>query len=278
MENSPDPVWNRSWFQAGLAATITVLLLYVTLLLQPLRILSLTTRPAVVDEMGKVFPGGGLLTAVARYILLPLLVRHPRVLDGWIREHASALSRGYEDSVTIAAGRIPPFYSLPFDSSQQDQSFQPTPGALAHLLRGSRRCLAILGQGGAGKTRLAIELGRWLFAGELTTFPAAALFIDEDFVDMRAITQDKLRALLPKAPIPPEFVDGLLSKGRLWLIVDRLSERQESTRAAFTALYRKVSPETVVFTARYRIDVDVCAAHRVARPAPKRDDSSRILG
>ncbi len=95
----------------------------------------------------------------------------------------------------------------------EDERIVPSPPTLARFFRSRRCCIHIIGQGGAGKTRLAIEVSRWLFGQELTPHPAAVIFVDEDFDDLSVVVRDKLRSLLPDSVVSPEFAHALLSKG-----------------------------------------------------------------
>jgi len=274
VENHPNPVYTKTWFITLVAVVAIAGMLYATLWTRPLWLLSIAARPAALDALPKagIPVVGNLLIGLVRALLLPLLLRHSRVLDAWLSKHELAIRNGFETAARNAVGRVAPYMALPLDGPEGEQ-IVPSPHTLVHYFRAQRCCMQIIGQGGAGKTRLAIEMGRWLFARQMTSHPAGAIFVDEDFDDLFGVVEDKLRALVPELP-PPEFVQALLSRGRLWVIVDRISERQKTTRESLTKVYRKMSPKALICTARFAIPIDL-ATSTVVRPRAL--DSSMLL-
>lgn len=275
VENHADPIYMHGWFVTLAASLLIVAMLYTALLTKPLWLLSLTMRPALFDVAPKAgVPGvGELLVGLLRAVLLPVLVRHPRVLDAWIGKYGDVIRRCFETAAQSAAGRMSPYAALPLDGPEGER-IDPSASTLARLFRNERCCIQVVGQGGAGKTRLAIEMGRWFFNGDLTSHPAGAIFVDEEFSDLSAVVLDKLKTFLPNDAPPPEFAQALLSQGRICVIVDRISERQQATRDAMTKLYRKMSPKMLICTTRYLIAVDGVASTEIR---PRRLDASTLL-
>lgn len=273
--NNPHPWYLSEW---GLAIVGTLLLaasFYVMLLSKPLLLLGVVTQPAILDAAGQVVSvAGKTLLGLLRVLLLPILARHPRVLDAWIEKHGAALFDEFELSIQFAAHPDMPYMSLPVDGPD-NELVAPEPQSVKRYFRRQCALIQIVGPGGAGKTRLAIEIGRWLFAGQVLDHPVAVLFIDEEFTELLAVVQAKLRATL-KVPLPPpEFVGALLSKGRLCIIVDRVSERQRSTRDAVATVYRTVAPKVLICTTRYPIDTE---GARPVRLRPRPLDPTTLLG
>jgi photosystem II stability/assembly factor-like uncharacterized protein len=272
--NNPHPMYRQKWFLSMAVAVSAMALLYATLLLRPLWLLGLASRPAILDTVPKAgLPGiGSFITAAVSTLVLPVLSRHPKVLNAWVAKHARALADGFNAAVqNVSEGGLP-YTALPFDSPERSRII-PSPATLTTYFRARRTCVQIVGQGGVGKTTMALEIGRWLYKGELNDHPAAALFIDEEFGDLLPVVQAKLSAMLAEE-VPPYFLKALLSSGRLWLIVDRVSERSVATRSAFSHLYRTMSPRVVISTARYIVDVDGQKL-TVLRPRPL--DSTTLL-
>lgn len=275
VENHPNPFYEHWSFLTVSAVLAGSAIMYTLLAIKPLWILGLTIRPALLDAASRLgIPGvGDIIVGLFRALLLPLLARHPRVLNAWVLAHRDALKKGFETAAEGSAGRIPPYTVLPVDGPGGER-IEPSPFALGRFFRSDRCCMQIIAPGGAGKTRLAIEIGRWFFSRELTTHPAAAIFIDEEFDDVFVVVQEKLKSLLPRDVPPPAFISALLSRGRLCIIVDRISERRQSTQVAITNLYRKASPKTLIGTTRLPIPID---SEVPIELRPRALDSSTLL-
>lgn len=265
--NNPAPWYRSKWGLTILGALALTALFYVMLLSRPLLLLGFVTQPAILDAAGELVSAvGKTVVGVLRVVLLPILARHPRVLDAWIEKHGAAILDEFELSTQVAANPDMPYMSLPVDGPD-NELVAPEPQSVKRYFQSQCVLIQIIGPGGAGKTRLAIEIGRWLFAGQVLDHPVAVLFIDEEFNDLLAVVQAKLRASL-KVPLPPaEFVSALLAKGRVCVIVDRVSERQPPTRDAVATVYRTVTPKVLICTARYPIDTEGARPVRL-RPRP----------
>src|SRR5262249_24932557 len=145
---------------------------------------------------------GEMVGGVARGLLLPLLARHPRVLDAWVKKNSVALQNEFELTAQTSSDRGSPYTALPINGPL-GEVVVPSPDSLRRHFQADRSFTQIIGQGGAGKTKLAIQIGRWLSAGELTSHPAGALFIDEEFTDLFTVAQAKLQAALIDTALPP---------------------------------------------------------------------------
>ena len=274
--NNPYPITKEKWFQALAAGLIVLILLFATLWAKPLWLLNVVSRPALLDAASKVgIPGlGDMAIGLARSIALPVLTRHPRVLNAWVVQNTKALSDAFDVAAQGVSDRSAPYSPLPL-SGPDDELIAPSPSSVSCFFKSQRVFFEIIGQGGAGKTRLALEICRWLFAGKLTDHPSAVVFVDEEFTDLFSVIQAKLNAALKQEAPPVEFLRALLSKGRLWVVVDRVSERQQSTRDAIAKVYRSISPKVMLCTARFPITIDG-EKTLILKPLPL--DSDTLLG
>ena len=273
--NNPYPIVEEKWFQELVAGLIVLSLLFATHWAKPLWLLNVVSRPALLDAASKAgIPGlGDLVIALARSIALPVLTRHSRVLNAWVMQNTKALSNAFDVAAQGVSDRAP-YSPLPL-SGPDDELLTPSPSSLSSFFKSQRAFVEIIGQGGAGKTRLALEICRWLFAGKLTDHPSAAVFVDEEFTDLFSVIQAKINAALKQEAPPVEFLRALLSKGRLWVVVDRVSERQKSTRDAIAKVYRSISPRVILCTARFPITIDG-ETTLMLKPLPL--DSDTLLG
>jgi hypothetical protein len=185
------------------------------------------------------------------------------------------LQAGFDAQAELITESRSPYSPLPF-LSPEHQKITPSPEAFARLVRGNCRCLQIIAPGGAGKTRLMLELGRWLFQDQVAEHPTCALLIDDEFDDLLDLVQRKVTAALgTEHAVPPNFIKSLLRSGRLWVLVDRMSERKSSTQRAFGALYEKASPKALVCSSRFVIPIGPVKPC-IVRPLPL--DRATLLG
>jgi hypothetical protein len=252
--NHPEPL--PSWM-LGLGITFGFCAaLYTLMLLRPLSLLRLANRPVLLQAaVASGVPWlSGFLVLVLSKLLLPMLSRQARVLDAWTAHHSTALRAGFDAAAEAAAEQRSPYSPLPI-SVPGNERVNPSPAAFGRLLAGGRKCVQIVAQGGAGKTRLALQMGRWAFEGGVSQHPVAVVFVDQEFDDLLGVVATKLNAALGDDAVSTEFVIALLKLGRLWVIVDRLSERRSSTQAAFGRIYETVWPGVLICTSRRAISV-----------------------
>jgi hypothetical protein len=150
---------------------------------------------------------------------------------------------------------LAPYVALPV-MGPDGAHLVPTPENLAGFFKPKRVFLEIVGQGGAGKTRLALQICSWLERSALVSHPAAAILVDEEFDDVLAVIAGKLKAALGEQAPTSQFLGALLTHGRLWIVIDRVSERQQSTRLAVARVYQSAAPKVVICTSRVPVALD----------------------
>jgi len=253
--NHPAPM--PLWILGLLMAAALSALLYALMLARPLALLRLANRPTLwqATESAGVPGVTGFIILVLSKLLMPILIRQRRVLDAWVLEHSQELRNAFDASTEATTDQKTSFVPLPF-LTPDGQRQMPTAEAFTNLSRAKRSCIQIVGQGGAGKTRLAIQVCQWLFDGAIGSRPAIAVFVDQEFDDLLGLVTNKINAALGDDPVSLDFVCALLRGGQLWIVVDRLSERRPETQRAFGKLYERVSPRVLLCTARYLIRID----------------------
>lgn len=253
--NNPNPWWKETWFRVIAFATAVAAGLLFLMSVAPLLLLrSASALFEITNAHG--FSGlGAVAFALFRRTLQPIMNRHPHVLNAWVAHHHPQLLAALRTATQQTPDRALPYSELPV-SGPDGVPIEPRPDRLVDYFQAKRAFVAIVAPGGSGKTRLALQICTWLFERKLTTQAAVAVFIDEEFTDLFSVVQAKINAVLGHGNAPPEFIKALVERGRIWVVVDRLSERQQSTRTAVSLAYRSISAKVILCTSRLEVEVD----------------------
>jgi HEAT repeat protein len=165
---------------------------------------------------------------------------HPRVLNAWVTAHIQATRDEFQKRETVRDRKI--FVPIPviLDNNTiatlKGKDLQPT-------FAQKRGCLLIWEEGGAGKTSLACQIGKWamsdnpeericshrmlpvLIEDELKVAEGKQPFIEAIRGQLQDLT-DTTEA------ISEELLEQLLKQRRILVIVDHFSEMSEQTRTA----------------------------------------------
>jgi hypothetical protein len=234
-------------------------------------------RLAQIDKASAVPVVGSTLQAVLKLctIGLPWFVTNPRTLDAWVSGQSNLIEQQWgQETLTGAAGdsshqrAIESTCYVPLPIRLADRQFgsvipEPSAAEISSLFSGKRTVIEVIGPGGAGKTTLARQIGRWcLLGGRPTGFPQHAvipIWVDEDMSEKEKplveVIKGKLAALLPEQKLDDAFLEALLKKQRLLVILDRLSERSAATQQYMGTIYRSARPEALLITARVHVPV-----------------------
>jgi photosystem II stability/assembly factor-like uncharacterized protein len=161
-----------------------------------------------------------------------------RALDAWIAYVAPETLDRFTRLKVVHSRRIALDLPIKLDEEQLDQPW----AAVEVLVRRSPLTILIVGPGGAGKTTLACSIGRRALGENGTSlgqFLCLPLLIDgnvdpsetkEGFVPFLA---GRLRVFVNLPRLSSNLTEALLRSGRVLVIVDGLSERDEITQRAF---------------------------------------------
>ncbi|MEZ2228183.1 MAG: HEAT repeat domain-containing protein [Microcoleus sp.] len=216
---------------------IYLLLLFGTFAIRPLW---LPRIYEILKQIGFKIPLLG--TDVSLGFLL-FLKYHPRVLDAWVTAHIQATQKEFQKLETVHDMEI--FVPIRVElnnnktmSTLKGKDLQPT-------FAQKRGCLLIWEEGGAGKTSLACQIGKWAMSDRpeerICNHRMLPVLIEEELnikvaegkQPLIEAIRGKLQDLTDTAePIYEELLEQLLKQRRILVIVDHLSEMSEHTQTA----------------------------------------------
>ncbi len=230
--------------------------------------------PAILGSIRSALPKGFKTIAIDHATFLPQLSRASRVLDAWVKSNLDH-ARSTFDNLSIPAASKP-YIAAPARIGKDARIIWTAQSDIAPLFAG-KAALAIEGEGGAGKTSLACEIGRWAMEkdrdrrlNKRSLLPVLFVSDLDSAADTKSALVERIRGYVQELigmdkRIPEGMVEELLRSGRILLIVDGYSERNEGTRNAILGALPLIA--RVVFTSRTEVDV----AHRPIiriRPLP----------
>jgi hypothetical protein len=197
-------------------------------------------------------------------ILLPLkiLTTTARVQNAWVRSFAGIGESKYNLS-EVTRQRMG-YVSLPVFAGDPVKGHlikEPDTVMLNELFDKKRTIIQIIGPGGAGKTSLAVEMGRWMFwrtknrkTGQM---PMVPLILESGSRDLLGEVTRILRSWKNDYTLQEDFVKTLLKSQRLVIIIDALSERPHDIQEYYKQLHGQLPVNALIITARQPVELEV---------------------
>ncbi len=165
---------------------------------------------------------------------------HLRILDSWVRHHADTARKNFAELSTVSERTIRVDLPVRIDSNLLQNL---TPRDLRRIFNRKRACVLISGEGGAGKTTLACQIGKWSLADDpenrICDHIVLPILVEGDINPtsgsgsdlLPEIVRGKLRDFLGIGESPSRaMVASLLRSRRILVIVDGLSEMRIEAR------------------------------------------------
>ena len=176
-------------------------------------------------------------------------------LDAWIDRRIEIAREGFKRISTVDQRRV--HIALPLRVGQREEGQwidDPKAEDLAPLFEGQRTVVAILGDGGAGKSSLACQMARWVMAKSaaerLMPHLVIPLLLEDDCGDLPGWIAGELRRMVGEDEVEVDVVTELLRAKRLLVIVDALSERSQGTQEHVATIHGTAPVNALVVTAR----------------------------
>ncbi len=180
----------------------------------------------------------------------------PRVLDAWIEARSDRIRARFEALATVEQRRV--FIPLPVRLGDKLLK-ELTPETYRETLS-TRRLTLITAEGGAGKTSLAIAIGRWGMEKKVVDHPVVPVLIEADLNEGETPLSRINRILVDLTddgaggaagePLSEAMVKALLARRRLLLIVDHYSELSDESRSLLNPTRDNFPVGWVIVTSR----------------------------
>ncbi|MDT9338956.1 HEAT repeat domain-containing protein [Trichodesmium erythraeum 21-75] len=220
---------------------------------------------------------GGIKISTLRGLLFNLHY-HPKVLDTWVKSKLETARHEFKKKKRNIYISIPVYLNdkivIDFRGENLKSPFNE-----------QRECLLIWGEGGLGKTSLACQLADWAMSDDpkekMCGHQMLPILLEEELdfqvgegkeMFIKAI-QGKLRDLLDGEETSRELLVQLLTKKRLLVIVDGLSEKSENIRRQIQPAQPGFSVNALVITSRIKEELGV----NITRLQPSKFKKDQLL-
>ncbi len=202
---------------------------------------------------------GGIAISLRHLLFVGFFYYSPRVLDSWVKAHIETVRSEFEEKDTVKDRAI--HIPIPVEIDKKPIS-DLNPADLKPGFKHPLVCLLIYGEGGAGKTSLSCQIAKWTMSENVDNRPAAHLMlpvliedeidngVDQAFMD---VIKRQLQILTKEPdPISDDFLNHLLRRQRVLVIVDHLSEMSEATRSQIKPGRADFPANALIVTSRLR--------------------------
>jgi HEAT repeat protein len=228
------------WIASGIIIYLSLSLTCLVLLWGfPLLIFEINERFRPYSEFSLPSALGGLKVPLSRLFVVGFFQYHYRVLDAWVARYLVSARSRFERITTVKDRRVHVEAPVQLDG---EKILAVTTHELKNTFKRKLSCILIWGEGGAGKTSLACQLGKWAMSEDeamlLCEHPMLPVIIEPDSIlgfdsshTLLDVTRGQLRHLTEEAEAPAEeLVAKLLQRRRILVIIDGLSEFSTAAR------------------------------------------------
>ncbi len=209
-------------------------------------------------------------------------LKAPEVLDVWVESRIVQVRQALDDLELFDRRRIYVEVPVRLGSRETGRVIErPRPEVLRDTFARPRAVVPIIGTGGSGKSTLACAMARWAMADDptirLAVHRMVPVFVVQDTTDLLGAVTRNLREMLGEEELPDDLVRSLLSRKRVLVIVDALSERETESQQHVEQVFKDsvgVVFNAVIITSR--TEPQLGAVERTTL-FPLRLDTKRIV-
>ncbi|HBL14850.1 MAG TPA: PBS lyase, partial [Cyanobacteria bacterium UBA11162] len=184
---------------------------------------------------------GGFKISIRTLLFIQWFHYHPRVLDAWVNKHICKARIQFAKKKAVKNHEV--YIPVPIKLNDNPPT-ELTVEELRSSFDNNRDCLVIWGEGGSGKTNLACQIAKWAMSEDKTKrlfdYLMIPVLIEQELTSEGKGEQSPLLEAIKGQlsditdnkddDISDKFLNYLLRRNRILVIVDHLSEMSEATR------------------------------------------------
>ena len=175
-------------------------------------------------------------------------------VDAWVDRRIEAVRRAFGElqPVLDRPKWIPVPVQITHAGVVREMTAPPTIADFRNCAVGDRIIFAVVGDGGIGKSTLALQLARWGIADDpmqrLAPHRMLPVLVDDNTTDLVAAVAAGLREMAADADTDPDIIKAPLRSRRILVVIDGLSERSPETKTYVAGVFATLAVNAMVIT------------------------------
>jgi hypothetical protein len=182
-------------------------------------------------------------------------IKQTDCLDAWVERRAVRAAEAFDRIPSVAQRTM--YIPMPLRVGDLETGRvlpESKPADFRTFLQAEVMVMAVIGSGGAGKSALACQLGRWALAEDrqcrLAEHRMIPIFLEEETTNLLQSITHRLIQMVGPDEVEQDLVMSLLRHKRLLVITDSLSERGLPTQRHIESIHGTVPVHALMVTTR----------------------------
>lgn len=182
-------------------------------------------------------------------------IKQADCLDAWVERRATQAASRFNGISFVEQRKI--YIPMPLrvgDLETGQVLTDPKPEHFRAYFQAEVTVVAVIGSGGAGKSSLACQLGRWALAEDpqlrLAGHRMIPIFLEEDTTNLLQSITQRLTQMVGPDEVEQDLVTSLVRHKRLLVIADALSERNFPTQRQVESIHGSAPVNALIVTMR----------------------------